>query len=150
MVMTPTLSLPQKMKEGIASKKRRVLVMIMTTTLSLPKEKGWDSFCEEEGCMVMTLTLAILVIVMATILSLAQKRKEGIASKKRRVVVMVMTTTPPLPEAEGWDSLFYEEEACMVMATLFLLQKEVKVKVTFGRGRRWPWQKAETRNGDNV
>ena len=73
----------------------------------------------------------------ATTLSLPQKRKEGIASKRRRVVVMVMTTTLSLPEEEGGDS-FYTEEDCMAMTTPFLLQKEVKVKVTFGRWRIWP------------
>ena len=56
MVMTTTLSRPQKMKEGIASKKRRVVVMLMTTTLFLTEEEGGDSFYEEEGGLVMTLT----------------------------------------------------------------------------------------------
>ena len=36
MIMITTLSLPQKRMAGIASKKRRIVVMIMTTTLSLP------------------------------------------------------------------------------------------------------------------
>ena len=74
---------------------------------------------------------------MTTTLSLPQKRKEGIASERRRFVVMVMTTTLSRPEEEGGDSL-YDEEDCMAMTTPFLLQKEVKVKVTFGRWRIWP------------
>ena len=45
--------------------------MVMATTLSISEEEGGDSLYEEEGCMAITLTLTILVIVMATILSLA-------------------------------------------------------------------------------
>ena len=71
MIMTTTLSLPQKRKEGIASKKKGVVMMAMATTLSISEEEGGDSLYEEEGCMAITLTLTILVIVMATILSLA-------------------------------------------------------------------------------
>ena len=54
MAMATTPSLPQKRKEGIAYKKRRVVAMVMTNTLSLPEEEGGDSLYEEEGCMVMT------------------------------------------------------------------------------------------------
>ena len=74
--------------------------------------------------MVVTLTLASLVIVMATILSLSQKRKE------RENITMIPSTHPfPSPRRGSRTELPREWEGMWSMPPPFLSQKKVRAIV---------------------